>query len=202
MADAPAPETSSSSSEFDDESFANELEEDLLEEMDDETKEAFRRVTEILQVPQESFNTLIRSCKLLNDATKSNPFFSAIKEAVTEAEKETARKRLDEKIIQEALQNNFKDYGKKPDMKKCDCEVEHGDYIVNGEDKLVCTRCGVVGRKKKKARRSKTKRSKTKRSKTKRSKTKRSKTKRSKAKRSKAKRSRKTKRSRRSKRSR
>ena len=68
MAAAPAPE-SSSDSEFVDDDFANELEEEFLEEMDDETKEAFRRVTVILQVPKESFNTLIRSCKLLNSSS-------------------------------------------------------------------------------------------------------------------------------------
>ena len=189
MAAAPAPE-SSSDSEFDDDAFANELEEEFLEEMDDETKEAFRRVTVILQVPQASFNTLIRSCKLLKGATKSNPFFTAIESAATEAEKEAARKRLDEKIIQEALENGFKDYEKKPDMKKCDCDVQHGDYFVNEQDKVVCKRCGVVGKRKK--------RTKARRSKAKRSKAKRSKAKRSKAKRSKAKRSRKIKRSRRS----
>ena len=211
---------SDSDSDSDSDSFANELEE-ALEEMDDEKKDALRRVTEILKVPKESFNTLIRSCKLLKNATKTNIFFTEIEEATTEAEKDAARKRLDEKIIQEALQNGFKAYGKKPDMKKCDCKVEHGDYIVNNQEKLVCKRCGVVGNKKKK--RSKTKRSKDKvrhstirsKAKAKRSKAKRSKAKRSKAKarrseairsktkarRSKARRLRKTKGSRRSKRS-
>ena len=35
----------------------------------------------------ESFNTLIRSCKLLKCATKSNPFFTEIEAAATEAQK-------------------------------------------------------------------------------------------------------------------
>ena len=157
---APEPESEgyfsssdSSGSEFDNDAFADDFDNEMIEdEMEEERKEVLRRVSEILQVPKAAYGRLQLSCKVLKNAVEINPFFNAIKTATSEEEKEAARKRLDEKIIEDALKNDFKDYEAKIDMKKCDCEVKHGDYVLNEEDKLVCKRCGVVGSKTKKKR--------------------------------------------------
>ena len=67
MASAPAPE-SSSDSDFFDEEFDKAMEEE-------KKNEVLRRVADLLNVPKQSFNSLKRSCKLLNNAVEMNSHF-------------------------------------------------------------------------------------------------------------------------------